>query len=157
MDKAERLMAHFSGINYIFDPSMPAGQKGLYIDNHVYLNPDQTPEELTATVAEEIAHYLTSVGDIVSQDTNEKRKQEQRARDVGATLVVTPDDIIDCHKERFSTAWECAEYLGVTRESFQHAVSVYARMYEEGLDYKQYRLLFRPDGTIGVFEFFESP
>lgn len=64
MDKAEKLMAHFPGINYIFDPAMPDGQKGLYIDNHVYLNPRQTSEELTDTVAEEIAHYLTSSGDI---------------------------------------------------------------------------------------------
>lgn len=60
MDKAEKLMASFQGINYIFDPSMPDGQKGLYIDKHVYLNPRQTSEELTDTVAEEIAHYLTA-------------------------------------------------------------------------------------------------
>lgn len=156
MDKAEKLMAHFQGINYIFDPSMPDGQKGLYIDNHVYLNPRQTSEELTDTIAEEIAHYLTSSGDITQQDTHEKRKQEQKARDVGATLVVTPQDIIDCHKERFSTVWECADYLGISKESLEHAVKVYARMYGEGLSYKNYRILFRADGTIGVFEFFDE-
>lgn len=155
MDKAEKLMASFQGINYIFDPSMPDGQKGLYIDKHVYLNPRQTSEELTDTVAEEIAHYLTSSGDLISQDTAEQRKQEQPARDVGATLVVTPEDIIACYKERFSNVWECAEFLGVNKESFEHAVKVYARMYEKGLSYQNYRILFRANGTIGVFEFFE--
>ena len=135
MDKAEKLMASFQGINYIFDPSMPDGQKGLYIDKHVYLNPRQTSEELT--------------------DTVEQRKQEQRARDIGATLVVTPEDIIACYKERFSNVWECAEFLGVNKESFEHAVKVYARMYEKGLSYQNYRILFRANGTIGVFEFFE--
>ena len=140
MDKAEKLMASFQGINYIFDPSMPDGQKGLYIDKHVYLNPRQTSEELT---------------DLISQDTAEQRKQEQRARDIGATLVVTPEDIIACYKERFSNVWECAEFLGVNKESFEHAVKVYARMYEKGLSYQNYRILFRANGTIGVFEFFE--
>ena len=156
MDKAEKLMAHFPGINYIFDPAMPDGQKGLYIDNHVYLNPRQTSEELTDTVAEEIAHYLTSSGDITPQDTKEKRKQEQKARDLGATLVVSPQDIIDCYKERFSTVWECADYLGINKDSLEHAVKVYARMYEDGLSYKNYRILCRGNGTIGVIEFFDD-
>lgn len=155
MDKAEKLMADFQGIDYTFEPAMPDRLKGLCIDDQVYLNPRQSPKELTETVAEEIAHYLTSVGDITSQDTNEKRKQEQKARDVGATLVVTPQDIIDCHKEHFSAVWECADYLGITKRAFEHAVRVYARMYEEVLSYKNYRILFRADGTIGVFEFFE--
>lgn len=78
MDKAEKLMADFQGIDYTFEPAMPDGLKGLCIDDQVYLNPRQSSEELTETVAEEIAHYLTSVGDITSQDTNEKRKQELR-------------------------------------------------------------------------------
>ncbi|EOH75808.1 MULTISPECIES: ImmA/IrrE family metallo-endopeptidase [Enterococcus] len=155
MDKAEKLMADFQGINYVFDPSMPDGQKGLYIDNHVYLNPRQTSEELTDTVAEEIAHYLTSSGDIISQDTKEKRKQEQKARDLGSTLIVTPQDIIHCYKERFTNVWECADYLGITKHSFEHAVKVYAKMYEDGLSYKNYRIIFRADGTIGVYDFFE--
>lgn len=155
MDKTEKLMAKFQGLHYIFDPAMPEGQKGLYIDNHVYLNPRQTSEELTDTVAEEIGHYLTSAGDITKQDSMEDRKQEQRARDLGVTLIVTPEDIIACHKERFSTVWECAEYLGINKKTFEHAVKVYARMYEEGLSYKNYRILFRANGTIGVFEFFE--
>ena len=76
MDKAEKLMASFQGINYIFDPSMPDGQKGLYIDKHVYLNPRQTSEELTDTVAEEIAHYLTSSGDLISLSSENKNNEQ---------------------------------------------------------------------------------
>jgi predicted RNase H-like nuclease len=54
------------------------------------------------------------------------------------------------YKERFSNVWECAEFLGVNKESFEHAVKVYARMYEKGLSYQNYRILFRANGTIGV-------
>lgn len=156
MDKAEKLMADFQGINYIFDSSMPDGQKGLYIDNHVYLNPRQTPEELTATIAEEIAHHLTSSGDIICQETTEQRKQEQRARDIGSTLVVTPEDIIACHKEGLSTVWECADYLEINKKSFEHAINVYARMYEEGLTYQNYRIFFQANGTIDVTELLDK-
>lgn len=67
--------------------------------------------------------------------------------------MVSPQDIIDCYKERFSTVWECADYLGINKDSLEHAVKVYARMYEDGLSYKNYRILFRGNGTIGVIEF----
>lgn len=154
MDKTEKLMAQFQGIHYIFDPSMPDKLKGLSVDDYVYLNPRQTSEELTNTIAEEIAHYLTSSGNIINQDTNEKRKQEQKARDLGSTLVVSPQDIIDCYKEHFTNVWECADFLGITKQSFEHAVRTYAKMYEEGLSYKNYRIIFRADGTIGVYDFF---
>ena len=43
---------------------MPDKLKGLYNDEIIYLNPSQSPEELTGTIAEEIGHYLTTVGNI---------------------------------------------------------------------------------------------
>ncbi len=90
----------------------------MYINNVVYLNPQQHPRELTSTVAEEIGHHLTSVGDIIDQDTNEKEKtRTKKARDIGATMVVTPQDLIDCYHERFTYVWECADFLGITKTS----------------------------------------
>lgn len=155
MDKVEKLMAHFQSIHYIFDPEMPDGQKGLSVDDYVYLNPRQTSAELTSTVAEEIAHYLTTSGDITAQDTNEKRKQEQKARDLGSTLIVTLQDIIDCYKEHFTNVWECADYLEITRHSFEQAIKTYKKLYPSGIDYQNYRIIFAADGTIGVYEFCE--
>ncbi|AFM70859.1 hypothetical protein ACQZP6_000648 [Enterococcus hirae] len=57
------------------------------------------------TITEEIGHHLSSVGDIIDQDTNEKRKQEQKARDIDFTLLVTPQDFIDSYNERFTFMW----------------------------------------------------
>ncbi|MGG5357943.1 hypothetical protein IGI57_002423 [Enterococcus sp. DIV0213j] len=156
MDKLEQMMSSYQELNYVFDTNMPIGQKGLYIDGHVYLNPFQSKKELISTVAEEIGHYLTSAGDIVKQDTNEQRKQEQKARDVGATLVVTPADIVACYKERFNTVWECAEFLGITKNALEDAIRVYAKTYENGLTYGKYHIYFRPNGTVGVFELFDN-
>lgn len=112
MDKVEELMAAYPDLHFIFDKNMPEGQQGLYIDDHIYLNPKQSKADLLGTMGEEIGHYLTSAGDITAQDTNEKRKQERKARDIGAAIVVTPYDIIACFEEGCKTLLECASFLG---------------------------------------------
>ncbi|KGJ36221.1 ImmA/IrrE family metallo-endopeptidase [Enterococcus faecalis] len=155
MVNSEELMAQYSDLIYKFEPNMPEKQKGLYINNIVYLNPNQNSNELTCTVAEEIGHHLTTVGDIINQDTNEKRKQEQKAREVGATMVVTPQDLIDCYYECFTYVWECAEFLGVTKQTLECALNAYSKKYPIGLEYNNYKLFFNPNGTISVIERFK--
>lgn len=155
LSKFENLMSNYPELQYKYEKEMPDKQKGLYIDKIVYLNPRQSSMEMTSTVAEEIGHYLTSVGDISLLDTNEKRKQEQKARDVGYTLTVTPQDFINCYHEHFENVWQCAEFLGITKETLDNAVETYSKMYVDGLTYKNYQIIFRPNGTVGVYEFFE--
>lgn len=154
MDKVEKLMAAYPNIKYVFDSSMPDGQSGLYVDNYVYLNPRQSPQQLVGTVAEEIGHYLTTVGNIIDQDTNLKRKQERLARDIGATLVVTPYDIINCFEEGCKTIAECAEHLGVTKQVFDDAVSYYSRRFDGIKTENGYTIYFRENGTVGVLKIF---
>jgi Zn-dependent peptidase ImmA (M78 family) len=154
MNKVEELMAAYPDLQFIFDENMPEGQRGLYIDNHIYLNPQQSQADLIGTLGEEIGHYLTSAGDITAQDTNEKRKQERKARDVGATIVVTPYDIIACFEEGCKTLLECATYLGVTTRTLKDAVSYYARRFDGIKTDNQYTLFFHLDGTIEVIKTF---
>ncbi|MCS8591632.1 hypothetical protein IGJ53_001047 [Enterococcus sp. DIV1283b] len=155
MDKVEKFMSKFPNLEYKFEKYMPEKQKGLYIDNVIYLNPEQSIQEMASTITEEIGHHLSSVGDIVDQDTNEKRKQEQKARDIGFTLLVTPQDFIDCYNERFTFMWESAEFLGITTEALKNAVRTYSKIYPDGLAYKNYKILFKSNGTVGVFEWFD--
>ncbi|WP_313627549.1 ImmA/IrrE family metallo-endopeptidase [Enterococcus italicus] len=152
MDKVEELMAAYPNINYIFDNRMPDGQSGLYVDNHIYLNPRQSPQQLAGTIAEEIGHHLTTVGDIIDQDTNLKRKQEQLARDIGATLVVSPADIINCYEYGCKTIDECVAYLNITRQVFDYAISYYARRFNGIKTENGYTIFFRENGTVGVFK-----
>lgn len=150
MDNVEKLMVKYPDISYKFEPEMPGKQKGLYIDNIVYLNPNQSKKELYCTVAEEIGHHLTTCGDIIDQDSIEKWQQEQRARDIGYMLAVPPKDIIDCYHERLEKVWECAEFLGVTEDTFTKAIKTYSKKYSQGLRYKNYSIRFRENGTVGV-------
>ena len=54
MDKVEELMAAYPDLHFIFDKNMPEGQQGLYIDDHIYLNPKQSKADLLGTMGEEI-------------------------------------------------------------------------------------------------------
>lgn len=148
-------MSDHSELVYKYEPEMPEKQKGLYIDGIVYLNQNLEFYEESSTIAEEIGHHETTVGDISVLDTIEKQKQEQRARDFGATLLVTPQDFVDCFKAGLQTLDQCAYFLEITRQALDDAITVYAKYYDEGLRYQNYRIIFRKNGTIGILEFFE--
>lgn len=154
MQLYEKLMCSFSELDYVFDHLMPQKQKGMIFNSTVYLNPNQSGTELNCTIAEEIGHYLTSIGDISKQDTNEKRKQERKARDIGATLVVTPEGIINCFENNCTSAWECAEFLDVTEETFKDAIKYYHRKHKIIKTENNYTIFFRCDGTVSVYKAF---
>lgn len=154
MQVYEELMLKFPELNYKFDPLMPLHQKGMIHGSIVYLNPQQNYEELNSTVAEEIGHYLTGSGNIIEQDTTEKRKQEQKARDTGATILVTPGDILDCFESGCVSVWECAEHLSITEKTFKAAIKYYARKYNGIKTENKYTILFNLNGTVSVFKSF---
>lgn len=154
MQVYEELMLKFPELNYKFDSLMPLHQKGMIHGSIVYLNPQQNYEELNSTVAEEIGHYLTGSGNIIEQDTPEKRKQEQKARDTGATILVTPGDILDCFESGCVSVWECAEHLSITKKTFKAAIKYYARKYDGIKTENKYTILFNLNGTVSVFKSF---
>lgn len=150
----EELMAEYSQLTYIEDPEMPKKQKGFIVGERIYYNPNQSYPQKNSTLAEEIGHYLTGVCDITKQDTNEKRKQERKARDVGATILVTPFDIINCFEAGCVSVWECANHLEITEQTFKDAIKWYARKWDGIKTENNYTILFKPNGTIGVFKSF---
>lgn len=152
MDKAEELMSMFPEVTYIYDANMPEGLPGLNVENSIYLNPNVSNHELNSAIAEELGHYLTTVGNIVDQKTNEERKQERKARDVGAILIVTPYDIVDCFNEGCQTAKQCAAYLEVTEQTFTDAIKYYARRFDGIVTENKHIIFFKPNGTVGIYK-----
>lgn len=148
----EKLMADYPQLTYIEDPEMPEKQKGFIVGKKIYYNPNQSYPEKNSTVAEEIGHYLTGVCDITKQDTNEKRKQERKARDIGATILVTPGDIIDCFEAGCISVWECAEHLQITEETFTDAIKWYSRKWDGIITEDKHTIFFKKDGTMAVFK-----
>lgn len=154
MQVYEELMTDFPELKFELDPLMPDKHKGLIIDKTIYLNPNQRYQEMNSTIAEEIGHYLTGSGNIILQDTNEKRKQERRARDLGAILLVSPSDIIDCFESGCHNVWECADHLQITEESFKDAVKYYARKFDGIKTENKYIIFFKANGTVSVLKQF---
>ena len=150
MDRSEFLMSEFANLDYKFEKTMPEHQKGLYYDGVVYLNPNQSEEELTSTIAEEIGHHLTSSGNIVLQNDLQARQQEQKARDVGNMLVVTLEDIVNCYNANLATSNECADYLNLKVSTFETAIEVYREKYPSGTWYQNYFLNFKETGQIQI-------
>lgn len=153
---SERLMAKYDELTYKFEKGMPDHQDGLIIGKTIYLRPGQSAIELAATISEEIAHYLTSVGDITDLDSPTNQKQEKRARDIGAVMLVSPYDIIDCFEAGCVSIWECAEHLQVSEVTFKDAVKWYARKWNGIKTENDYTLLFQPNGTVAVLKSFHN-
>lgn len=139
-------------LDFLFDPLMHSKQKGFLDDNIVYLNPNQSHYELPCTIGEEIAHYLTTVGDITKQKTLAEKKQERQARTLGAAIVVSPYDIIACYENGYKTIAESTNFLQVTVETLKTAIEYYARKFDGINTENNYTLLFQKNGTVAVLK-----
>lgn len=156
MQLYEELMSGFPELDFVYDPLMPPKQKGLLDDNIVYLNPEQSHYELPGTIGEEIAHHLTTVGDISEQKTLSDKKQERLARDIGSIMVVSPYDIIKCYENGCKTIAESANFLQITVETLKTAIEYYAKKFNGIKTENNYTLLFQPNGTVAVLKSFNN-
>ena len=86
-------------------------------DENVYVIEDAPFQSL----AEELGHYHTTVGDIIDQSSDANRKQELRARLWSYNKLIGLHGIISCHKAHYTTSYEMADYLGVTEEFLHEA------------------------------------
>ncbi|MGX6994061.1 hypothetical protein CBF34_07200 [Vagococcus penaei] len=150
MQNSESLMLEHDYLAYVFDRYMPSKQKGLYIDNTIYLNAGQSEKELYATVAEEIAHHLTSYGDIINQEVADARRQEKKARYVASLMTVSLGDLITCYQQGLVYDWECADYLGVTREAFNSAIELYKEKMGIKFKFKGYLFSFEIADSLNI-------
>lgn len=150
MNNFEKLMLEFPELEYKFEKTMPYRQKGLYIDNIVYLNPNQTDAELTSTIAEEIAHHYTSVGNILDYRSTESRKQERKARLTAAEITVHPTHLIEAYKNGCREYWEVAEELGITVKALMEAIELFKDKYGDGFTYENYKILFGKADSMEV-------
>lgn len=151
MDRIEELMEKFKKIKFKYDPHLPPGLSGLNINNTVYLNPKQPKSKIKADLAEEIGHYLTTVGDITGQKTLLDRRQERKARNIGAILTVSPWDIVACYEEGCVMIYQCAEFLDVPEETFVTAVNYYSQFYDAIATNDGCVIKFLANGTIDVW------
>ena len=119
--------------------------EGLINNDVIGLNRTVRDSNRRACVlAEELGHYHTTVGDIMDQSSVSNRKQEYRARLWSYNKLIGLRGIIDCHNAGCQTAYDMAEYLGVTEEFLIEALQCYRNKYGYFTEYDNYIIYFEP-------------
>lgn len=143
----EKLASQYPNINIIYR-SMPPHLPGLYLSGNIYLSKDISDTEKYEILQEEIAHYDTTVGDIVKEDTTDSRKQEHKARSLAMTRAVSLDKLIYCHNHGLWELDEIADYCNVDVEYLTDAINNYRVKCGLTFAYKGYRFDLRKNVKI---------
>ena len=118
--------------------------------NRIAIKHDLDETEKKCTLAEELGHYHTTVGDIMDQSSDANRKQELRARLWSYNKLVGLHGIISGYKAGCQSAYDLAEHLGVTEEFLLEALQCYRSKYGVYTRFDNYAIYFEP--TLSVLE-----
>ena len=125
--------------------------KGLYCDRNIALSTDlNTTSEKCCTLAEEIGHHYTTVGNILDPNKVENRKQEQQARTWAYNKLIGLVGIINSYKAGCHNTHEMAEYLNVTEIFLLDALERYKSKYGTYTTFENYVIFFEPN--LGILE-----
>ena len=104
----------------------------------------ETSAEKADVLAEEIAHYDLTVGNILDQSVTENRKQEHEARCRAHDMRIGLDGIIQIWEMGCRNSYEAAECLGTSQEFFEEAMEYYRQKYGTGIQHGDYTIVFEP-------------
>ena len=104
----------------------------------------ETSAEKADVLAEEIAHYELTVGDILDQSVADNRRQEHEARRRAHDMRIGLDGIVRVWEMGCRNSYEAAECLGTSQEFFEEALECYRRKYGTGIQHGDYTIIFEP-------------
>ncbi len=116
--------------------------------NRIAIKHDLDETEKKCTLAEELGHYHTTVGDIIDQSSDANRKQELRARLWSYNKLIGLHGIISCYKAGCQTAYDMAEHLGVTEDFLLEALQCYRGKYGIYTKFDNYVIFFEPGLSV---------
>ncbi len=124
--------------------------KGIYIDGNIAINTSvNTSTEKVCTLAEELGHHYTSVGEILDMSDAGNRKQERQARLWGYNKLIGLSGLIKAYEAGCQNRFEVAEHLGVTDEYLCECLDTYRDKYGVGVTVDDYYIMFIPHLAIG--------
>ena len=109
----------------------------------------KTQAEQCCALAEELGHYYTSYGNLLTDSNVDKTiiaKQEYIAKKWAVQRLVSLRNIIKAYKAGARNFYEMAEYLDVTEEFLREAFRKYNAMYGKYKVYGKYIIYFDPPG-----------
>ena len=126
--------------------NMPDKLKGLTCRDEIYLNTNLINYyHTTPILAEEVAHYLTSNGDITDYKDINNMKQEVVARRYAHKLIIPLHKLIECYElGHWGDIYAMCMYLEVDRSYFNKVIEEYKKIYGTEVKYKNYLIQFEP-------------
>lgn len=122
--------------------------KGLYCNGAVAISDDLDTIQSADTLAEEMGHHYTSVGDILDLSDVQNRKQERQARVWAYNKRIGLDGLVRAYEHGCKSRYEVAEFLEVTEESLESAVQCYRDKYGVCTSVESYTIYFIPQLMI---------
>lgn len=122
MTKYEELMARYDNLHI---EERPMKNDGLYADGCVWINSNMPECRRYCTLAEEIGHYETSVGDILDQTNTNNRRQERAACKWAYEEILPVENILFAAQDGHTDIWDMAEYLEVDEAFLKDALRHY--------------------------------
>lgn len=113
----------------------------------------ETSKKKACTLAEELGHHHTSVGNILDMDLTGNRKQERQARLWAYNKLIGLSGIIEAFEHGCQSRFEIAEYLEVTEEFLEECLACYRNKYGIGTTLDNYYIMFIPNLNVGRIDF----
>lgn len=135
MTKYEKTLDEASKLGLsVKEKELKSNAGALICGNKIALNKKKslTANEKNWYLTEEIGHHRTGVGNIISQETVEDRKQERRGRIYAYNKCIGLTGIINAAKNHCVGSYEIAEYLEVPESRLLEAVEEYSQIYGKG-------------------------
>lgn len=119
---------------------------GFIKGNKILINAKlKNEKEKSCTLAEELGHYHTTVGNILDQSVVSNRKQEFKARTWAYNKQIGLTGIINAYKAKCQNLFEMAEFLDVTEEFLLDALDIYRSKYGICVQLDNYVIYFIPN------------
>lgn len=113
----------------------------------------ETSKKKACTLAEELGHHHTSVGNILDMDLTGNRKQERQARLWAYDKLIGLRRIVNAFQHGCQNRYEIAEYLEVTEDFLDECISCYRDKYGVGTKMDNYYIMFIPTLTVGEIDY----
>ena len=109
----------------------------------------ETTTEKACILSEELGHHYTTVGNILDQNIIDSRRQEQYARAWAYNKIIGLIGIVKAYEHGCSSLHETADFLNVTEEFLDEALTYYKNKHGIYTTVDNYIIFFEPSLGVG--------
>ena len=145
MNQYEQLVDYADHLGLeVVEKNFRSSAKGLCKGNKIGISKSLETVEKRCVLAEEIAHCLFTVGDILDTRSPLAMRQEMVARRAAYEFLLPVPDLVEAYLKCSHALHEIPEYLNVTPEFLQETLNHYARKFGGMLRRGKYIVYFSP-------------